>query len=102
MWRTTLRKTSPLTAEMQARLTGAPSQGDFMRACYCVRDHGDGTATVVLDWYEMSVGRDYSASDVFMRTDLSVAKRIVKLLNDQIPFRAQGPTLINWPDELGD
>ena len=88
-----------LPPEAQSRLTGAPSGKDFMRACYVVRDHGDGTGTVALDWYEMSDGRDYGTSDVFMRTELSAAISIVDLLNTHLPLRVHAATHLDWRDE---
>jgi hypothetical protein len=45
------------------QVTGTPTQGTFERACYAVRNYGDGTGRVVLDWYEMSEGRDYCSSE---------------------------------------
>jgi hypothetical protein len=88
-----------VSPEAQSRLTGAPSGKDFMRACYVVRDHGDGTGTVALDWYEMSDGRDYGTSEVFMRTELSAAIGIVELLNTLLPFRVHAATHLDWRDQ---
>ena len=70
-----------------------------MRACYVVRDHGDGTGTVALDWYEISDGRDYCTSDIFMRTELSAAIEIVSLLNPHLTSRVYAATLLDWRDE---
>ncbi len=52
------------------RVTGAPRANDFMRACYAVCNHGDGTGTIVLDWYETSDGHDYGTSEEFMRAEI--------------------------------
>lgn len=78
-------------------VTGAPSRGDFMRACYAVQNHGDGTGTIVLDWYETSVGRDYGSSDEFMRVEIGTARKIVALLNSQLPGRVSAQT--EYPPE---
>lgn len=88
-----------LPPEARSRLTGAPSGKDFMRACYVVRNHGDGTGTVALDWYEMSDECDYGTSEVFMRTELSAAIGIVELLNTHLPFRVHAATHLDWRDE---
>ncbi len=93
-----MNETSHLSFEAQSRLTGAPSAKGFDRACYCVRDHGDGTGTVVLDWYEVSDGRDYGSSDEFMRAELSVAIKVVNLLNAQLPSSVHARTRIDWPE----
>lgn len=78
-------------------ITGAPNPNDFMRACYAVRNHGDGTGTIVLDWYEMSDGCDYGSSDEFMRAEIETARKVVSLLNSQLPARAlSAPTEIDW------
>jgi hypothetical protein len=60
-----------LSSEATKRITGVHSGPGFMRSCYIVRNHGDGTGSVALDWYEMSDGRDYGSSEVFMRTELA-------------------------------
>jgi hypothetical protein len=66
------------SARPVAQITGTPRPGAFERACYAVGNHGDGTA-VVLDWYEMSDGRDYCTSDEFMRADIETARQVVAL-----------------------
>lgn len=82
-------------------ITGMPRPGTFERACYAVRNHGDGTGTVVLDWYEMSDGRDYVGSDEFMRADVETARRVVALLNGQLPGRVlSASTELDWKDQL--
>jgi hypothetical protein len=68
-----------LPDDVIAKFTGAARPGTFERACYVVRVHGDGTGTIALDWYEMSDGRDYMTSEVFMRTEVAIAKRIASL-----------------------
>jgi hypothetical protein len=78
------------------QVTGTPSPGTFERACYAVRNHGDGTGTVVLDWYEMSDGRDYFNSDEFMRAEIGVAREVVRMLNEQLPARVHAETEIDW------
>jgi hypothetical protein len=78
-------------------LTGAPSFGDFMRASYSVHNHGDGTGTVVLDWYEMSEGCDFGTFVEFMRAEIETARQVVALLNKQLPGRAgSAPTEVDW------
>jgi hypothetical protein len=67
-----------------SQITGA-SRSAFERACYAVHAHGDGTGTVVLDWYETSDGRDFMGSITFMRTEIEAARRIVQLLNANLP-----------------
>jgi hypothetical protein len=57
-----------------------------------VMAHGDGTGTVVLEWYETSVGHDYMTSETFMRTNIDTARQIVMLLNQQLPNRVSGIT----------
>jgi hypothetical protein len=86
-----------LSSDALSRLTGSPSPNEFSRSCYCVRNHGDGTGTVVLNWYEVSNGQDYYHSDEYMRAELSVAKRVVELLNAQLPARVHATTVIDWP-----
>lgn len=70
-----------------------------MRSCFVVRNHRDGTGTIALDWYEMSDGRDYGSSDVFMRTELQTALQIVRLLNGQLPGRVHAAEERDWTDE---
>jgi hypothetical protein len=77
-------------------LTGAPNAGDFMRACYAVWNHGDGTGTVVLDWYQTSDGHDYCTSDEFMRVEIEVARKVVSILNSQLPGRVSAQTEYDW------
>ena len=62
------------------QITGTPRPGSFERACYSVRNHGDGTGTVVLDWYQMSDGRDYLGSEEFMRAKIEAAREVVRNL----------------------
>ena len=70
---------------------------DFMRACYSVQNHGDGTGTIVLDWYEISDGGDYCCSDVFMRVEIVTARQVVALLNKQLPgLVGSAPTEVDW------
>jgi hypothetical protein len=88
-----------LPAEAASKLAGAKSGPGFNRSCYVVRNHGDGTGTVALDWYEMSIGRDYFSSEVFMRTELNTALQIVRLLNAQLPMRVYAAEVEDWPDE---
>jgi hypothetical protein len=88
-----------LSSQAAGKMTGAPSRKDFMRSCYLVRDHQDGTGTIALDWYETSDGRDFCSSDVFMRTELDTALEIVRLLNAQLPARVQVNECQEWPDE---
>jgi len=81
------------------RVTGAPSAGDFMRACYAVHNHGDGTATIVLDWYEMSDGRDFCTYEEFMRVEIEAARKVVSILNNQLPGRvSSAPTEHDWSE----
>ena len=81
------------------RVTGAPSANDFMRACYAVWNHGDGTGTIVLDWYETSDGRDYCTSEEFMRAEIETARQLVSLLNSQLPGRVlSAPTEHDWSE----
>jgi hypothetical protein len=80
----------PADPEAQNRITGAPR--GFERACYAVKAHGDGTGTIVLDWYEMSIGRDFMNSQSFMRTEIETAHQIVRLLNAHVPGRVHGIT----------
>jgi hypothetical protein len=80
-----------LDSEAKNRITGAP-QGSFERACYAVMSHGDGTGTIVLDWYETSLGRDYVTSESFMRTEIDAARQIVRMLNEQLPGRVHAIT----------
>jgi hypothetical protein len=72
-------------------ITGA-SDRPFERACYAVIAHDDGTGTVVLDWYETSVGRDFMMSEEFMRAEIDTARQIVQLLNQQLPGRVHAIT----------
>jgi hypothetical protein len=62
------------------------------RACYAVLAHGDGTGTIVLNWYETSIGCDFMHSETFMRTNINTARAIVLLLNQQLPNRVQART----------
>lgn len=80
------------------RITGHPPHGAFERACYAVRNHGDGTGTVVLDWYEMSDGRDYFNSEEFMRVEIETARAVVELLNRQLPARVGAQIEWDWSD----
>lgn len=80
----------------QGRITGSPEPGSFERACYAVRNHGDGTGTIVLDCYEMSEGRDYIGSQQFMRTEVETARVLVELLNRQLPGRVWAETEIDY------
>ncbi len=73
-----------------------------MRSCYVIHNHQDGTGTVALEWYEMSDGRDYCSSDVFMRTEIETALQIVRLLNAQLPGRVHADEQLDWPDEDHD
>ncbi len=91
----------PLPPEAVARLTGALINGSLVRACYCVRNHGDGTATIALDYYEMSIGRDFGGHDDFMRVELTTAREVVALLNAQLPGRVDAETELDWPDSEG-
>jgi hypothetical protein len=84
------------TTRSISQITGTPDSGTFERACYAVRNHGDGTGTVVLDWYEMSVGRDYFGSYKFMRAKIEVAREVVRILNEQLPGRVNAQTEIDW------
>ena len=70
--------------ETGSKITGA-STSAFERACFAVREHGDGTGTIVLDWYETSDGRDFMTYEAFMRTEIKAARKIVKLLNANLP-----------------
>ncbi len=83
--------------ETMMNITGVHSGPGFMRSCFVVRNHGDGTGTIVLDWYEMSDGRDYHTSEVFMRTKLETALQIVRLLNAQLPMRVYAAEEEDWP-----
>ena len=78
------------------QITGTPRPGSFERACYSVRNHGDGTGTVVLDWYEMSDGRDYFGSEEFMRAEIEAARGVVRILNQQLPVRVNAETEMDW------
>jgi hypothetical protein len=73
------------------KLTGE-SRNAFERACYAVLAHGDGTGTIVLDWYETSIACDFMHSETFMRTNIDTARAIVLLLNQQLPSRVQART----------
>ena len=88
-----------LSVEAIAKFTGHSPPGTFMRSCYVVRNHGDGTGTVALDWYEMSDGRDFYSSDEFMRTELEAALQIVRLLNAQMPGAVHAAEQIDWPED---
>lgn len=88
----------PLPSEATGKITGAPSGRDFMRSCFVVRNHQDGTGTIALDWYEMSDGRDYCSSDVFMRIELETALQIVRLLNAQLPGRVHAAEQLDSPE----
>jgi hypothetical protein len=72
------RKIGTLVAGRYAHPGGSP----FERCCYCVEDNGDGTGTVVLDWYETSDGRDYMTTETYMTTTLEAAREIVRILNN--------------------
>jgi hypothetical protein len=78
------------------QVTGMPRPGSFERASYSVRNHGDGTGTVVLDWYEMSDGRDYFGSEEFMRAKIEAAPEVVRVLNQQLPGRVNAETEMEW------
>jgi hypothetical protein len=78
-------------------ITGAPSGRNFERSCYCVRNHQDGTGTIVLDWYEMSVGRDYMTSEIYMRTELVAARQIVAILNRSLSHEVTGEIEVDDP-----
>jgi hypothetical protein len=97
-----MRRIKSLPPEAIARLTGAQLNGDFVRACYCVRNHGDGTATIALDYYEMSIGRDFCGYDDFMRVELTTAREVVALLNAQLPGRVDAQTELDWSDSEGE
>ena len=87
------------------RVTGAPSGRDCTRACYAVWNHGDGTGTIVLDWYEMSIGRDHCHSEVFIRAEIETARKVVNLLNSQLPARVSASTEVdfsNIPEDIID
>ncbi|MPR10486.1 hypothetical protein [Microvirga tunisiensis] len=56
-----------------------PSGSCFERCCYCVEDNGNGTGTVVLEWYEISDGQDYMTSEAFMTTTLEAARAVVHI-----------------------
>lgn len=80
-----------LDSKAQAKITGA-SRASFERACYAVRAHGDGTGTIVLDWYETSGGRDFTNYETYMRTELDAARSIVQILNAHLPGRVAART----------
>jgi hypothetical protein len=80
-----------LDAAAQSRITGA-SETPFTRACYAVQPHSDGTATVILDWYETSTGRDSMTFDIYMRTEIEAAREIVRILNASLPHRVAATT----------
>ena len=86
-----------LTPEGRRSLTGASPEGSFMRACFAVDAHRDGTGTIRLDWYETSIGRDYGTSDYFMSTELEAAREIVRILNEHLPDRVHART--EYPPE---
>jgi hypothetical protein len=88
-------KSFSLTPEGRTKITGA-RQG-FMRACFAVDAHRDGTGTIRLDWYETSIDRDYGSSDYFMTTELEAAREIVRILNENLPDRAHART--EYPPE---
>ncbi len=46
----------------------------------------------------MSDGRDYFSSEVFMRTELETALKIVRLLNAQLPMRVHAAEQEDWLD----
>ena len=87
-----------LSSEAAAKITGMRSGPGFNRCCYTVRNHQDGTGIIALDWCEMSDGRDHFSSEVFMRTDLETALKIVRLLNAQLPMRVHAAEQEDWPD----
>ena len=87
---------APLSKDAVKKITGSSSGHDFMRSCYIVRDHRDGTGSIALDWYQTSDGRDYCTSDVFMRTELTIAAKIVELLNSQLPGKVEAATFVEW------
>ena len=80
-----------LDAAAQSRITGV-SESPFTRACYAVQPHNDGTATVILDWYETSTGRVHMTFDIFMRTEIEEAREIVRILNASLPHRVAATT----------
>jgi hypothetical protein len=84
-----------------AHITGAPrSTSPFERASYAVRNHGDGTGTVVLEWYEVSDGRDHFNTDEFMRAEIETARQVVALLNAQLPDRVMSAqTEFDWSEQ---
>ncbi len=86
-----------LDSEARSRITGASHH--FMRACYAVEVHGDGTGTIVLDWYETSIGLDYGTSITFMRTEIETARQIVRMLNEHLPGRVNARTEYAPDDE---
>lgn len=94
-----MTKTPELSPKAATKITGMRSGSGLNRCCYIVRNHQDGTGTIALDWYEMSDGRDYFSSDVFMRTELETALPIVRLLNEQLPMRVHAAEQEPWPDE---
>ncbi len=85
----------------KTHITGAPqSTSPFERASYAVRNHGDGTGTVVLEWYEVSDGRDHFNTDEFMRAEIETARQVVALLNAQLPGRVMSAqTEFDWSEQ---
>lgn len=94
-----MSKNRALPSEVAGKLTGVSSGRDFMRSCFLVLDHQDGTGTIALEWYEMSIGRDACSFDEFIRTELQTALQIVRLLNAQLPGRVDARELVAWPDD---
>jgi hypothetical protein len=84
----------------QDKITGA-SRG-FEHACYAVEAHGDGTGTVILDWYETSIGRDFMNRETFMRAEIETARQIVRLLNQKLPGRVDAITEYPPPQHESD
>jgi|HubBroStandDraft_6_1064221.scaffolds.fasta_scaffold1391519_2 hypothetical protein len=81
----------------RAKITGASRL--FERACHAVHTHGDGTGTIVLDWYETSDGRDFMIFESFMRVEISAARDIVRILNAQLPGGLAARTEYEWPED---
>jgi len=85
-----------LSSEARARLTGVDSGPGFIRCSYVVHNHSDGTGTIALNQYEMSIGRDLCGFQDFMCVEIGVVRQVVKLLNDQLPARVPAAEVEDW------
>jgi hypothetical protein len=87
-----------MASDTKLKITGAAGNL-FERGRYAIHDHGDGTATIVLDMYETSNGRDFMGFETFMRTEIDTARKFILLLNACLPGRIDARLEYPVPDD---